>query len=413
MQKNGGAPSVLDPAVEQPLVVDIDRHVQETWSIFAQYADPAFRDRVYARVPLPDGRTGLAIDGRPMPGWSAAMWDDPNANDFFHDGRFAPNNPTIGAHDPASFLAAMDAEGVDIAILAPTLAMGNASVPDGQLGSALCRAYARWVDEFRQADPTRLVPLYPVNLYDVEQAVADCRWAVKEMGFPSIMVMAFPVGERGLHHPDFRPFWAEAQDLDVPVQIHSASSLPDLDGRGALVDLVAGAKRLGGNLFLHHLVSHRLESEHAMLAVVAGGILERYPRLRVAFSESGGGWVASWLEAMDGHFHSVMRRWVPWLQMEPSEYFRRQCLAGFEAEEEAIAADAVRIGVDNVAWFSDYPHWDCVFPGAVEAVRETTAALSPDGQAKVLGGNAARFFGLETPVPAARRLETAAAAMAG
>ena len=376
-------------------VVDVDRHVQETWSIFQEFAEPEFRDRVYRKVTRQDGSPGMTIDGRPVP-FSAAMWDDPHANQMFEDGRFSPNSPRATALDPHGYLRAMDKEGIDAALITPTLAMGNYSVPDGQLGSALSRAYGRWAREFCSVAPDRLLPLYPVNLYDLDQAVKDARWAVEQMGFRGFQLIALPVGTTPLHDPCLDPFWQVVQEAAVPLQIHTLSSLPDANGRGPLVDLAPGVSQFGGNLCLHHLVSHRLEQHLALASIVIGGVLARFPGLRFVFVEAGAGWIASWLEEMDNHYEPpAMRRWLPWLSMHPGEYFRRQCLAAFQADEQCIEAVAPLIGHENVAWSSDYPHHDGVFPGAVVAVRRQISAWQGRHQAGLLGGNARRICGLD------------------
>lgn len=380
---------------DKPFVIDADRHVQEAWRIFQDYAEPAFRERVYSRLTMPDGSQGLALDGRPL-GLSAAMWDNPQANELLGNGRFGPTSDAAKIFDPNGYLAVMDEEGITHGYITPTLAMGNFWLPDGQLASALNRAYGRWIREFCAVDPNRLLAFYPINLFDIEQACRDARWAIEEMGFRGFQMVALPIGERAFHHPDFDPFWAVAQDLGVPIQIHSLSALPSKDGKGGLlVDQVAGVKRFGSNLCLAHLTSHRLESHLAILSIVMGGVCERFPGLRFVFVEAGAGWVPSWLEDMDGHFEQQsMARWVSYLRMPPSEYFRRQCLACFNADEGIIGETAPLIGMENVVWSSDYPHHDGVYPGAVEAVASQLDAVSPAERAALLGGNAARFCGL-------------------
>src|SRR5436309_2474503 len=100
----------LPGIIGRELVVDVDRHVQETWSVFEDYAEPQFRDQVYKRAKLPDGSEGIAIANRIMPGWSTAMWNDAGANKFFEDDRFWPNNPNIKNHDANSYVDDMDVD---------------------------------------------------------------------------------------------------------------------------------------------------------------------------------------------------------------------------------------------------------------------------------------------------------------
>ena len=69
--------------------------------------------------------------------------------------------------------------------------------------------------------------------------------------------------------------------------------------------------------------------------LLAGGVCERFPDLRIVFLEANGGWIVPWLERLDHHARSFT--WdVPWLQMDPSEYFRRQCWISFDPDESAL-----------------------------------------------------------------------------
>ena len=81
------------------------------------------------------------------------------------------------------------------------------------------------------------------------------------------------------------------------------------------------------------------------------------------------------------------------LTMKPSEYFYRQCLISMNPDE-GMTAEVVRyIGADYVTWTSDYPHIDASY-GVVAQMRESVASLPADAQAKVLGENVLRFYGL-------------------
>ena len=80
--------------------------------------------------------------------------------------------------------------------------------------------------------------------------------------------------------------------------------------------------------------------------------------------------------------------------MMPSEYFRRQCWAGFEAEEWNLAACAEFLGPDRILWASDYPHPE-YHPGVLDELRERIAPLAEPDRVRVLGGNAIECYGLE------------------
>ncbi|MEY9706402.1 amidohydrolase family protein [Bradyrhizobium diazoefficiens] len=388
---------ILTPsgAHSNDLVIDTDRHIMETWSIFSQYCEPDLMPFVYQRTTLPDGTGGISIAGRPTQ-FSDALWDNPYANRMFADDRFRPNKPLTEGLDPGGYLSAMDREGIDAAIITPTLAMGSCAAPDGRIGSALCRAYARWVSEFCSIAPKRMLRVFPVNLNDVDLAIKDCTWALEQMDFAGLFIVPLPVRGRRLHHPDFDRFWARLNDWDRPVIFHTLSSLPDPEGRGPLVDMIPAAASFGANIFFHHMAAHRIEQHFATASIVAGGVLEKYPKVRVLFTEAGGGWMQSWLDYMDEHFDSdQMRRWVPWLKLRPSEYFHRQCLVSYHPTEKVEGTMGGSLKVESLCWSSDYPHHDSVFPGAVDRLSANSSGLTMDERSKLLGGNVARFLGIE------------------
>ena len=89
---------------------------------------------------------------------------------------------------------------------------------------------------------------------------------------------------------------------------------------------------------------------------------------------------------------------LPGMRSEPREYVERgQCFFAFECEEGMLGPYIERLGDTSLVYSSDYPHWDSDFPGTVEAVRNRNAALGEATLARILGGNAARLYGLEVP----------------
>jgi predicted TIM-barrel fold metal-dependent hydrolase len=86
---------------------------------------------------------------------------------------------------------------------------------------------------------------------------------------------------------------------------------------------------------------------------------------------------------------------VSWLKNDPVAIFRRQCMISCDPDEGTIPAVVNYIGEDYVCWASDYPHWDAIFPGAVEELRKHMSGLGESAQRKILGGNARRFLALD------------------
>src|SRR5262249_56101474 len=119
---------------------------------------------------------------------------------------------------------------------------------------------------------------------------------------------AWPISasRENLDDPALSPFFAEAEPRNVPVCIHVGAG----DG------VPAGTERFD-HPFYTPAMAHPFEQMIAVLCVVVGGLLERFPRLKVAFMEAGAGWVPYWMERLDEHFE-FLQPTVPWLKKPPS-----------------------------------------------------------------------------------------------
>ena len=140
-------------------------------------------------------------------------------------------------------------------------------------------------------------------------------------------------------------------------------------------------------------MSHSFEQMLACAQLIAFGVLERHPGLRLVFLESSGGWGPFWIERLDEQAESF-GGFCPDLKLRPSEYFARQCAISFEVDERTLPALTPFVGAERIVWGSDYPHHDATFPGAVDAIRATVAACPTAVQAKVLGLNARGIYRL-------------------
>ena len=178
------------------------------------------------------------------------------------------------------------------------------------------------------------------------------------------------------------PFFAEAQRLNVPVCIHVGAG----DG------VPAATERFDHPLYTHAM-AHPFEQMIASLCVVAGGLLERFPRLKFAFMEAGCGWVPYWMERLDEHYE-ILQPTVPWLTKPPSEYMKSgQMFYAFEMEEKMLPYVAEFVGADRLVFATDYNHSDSKFPHTVEEVMERKD-LSDAFKAKIMGENAPKLYNL-------------------
>jgi uncharacterized protein len=305
-----------------------------------------------------------------------------------------------GGSDPHVRLADMDAEGIDRAVLFPSIGLYTWALDDAAAAVALARAYNDWLAAYCEADPTRLFGAAMLPVQDPEAAVAELRRAHDELGLVAAFVRPNPCHGRSLPHRDYEPLWHAAEETGIAVGVHEGSSviLPTL-----------GADRPFNPLVLH-AISHSFEQMLALAQLVAFGVLERHPLLRVGFLESGGGWGPFWVERLDEQAE-CFGGFCPSMALRPSEYFRRQCWISFEVDDKTLPVLAPLVGEDRVLWGSDYPHHDATFPGAVDALRSTIAPLDAATQRRILGANAAAFYAL--PPYALARSDTPAATAAG
>ena len=365
-----------------PLVVDADGHVLEPRSAWAD-VPAAWRPEIhrdsggYEHVVVGDKEIlAVPLGNLATPG---SRFSDPAA--FLSLEEALP-----GGSDPKARLVDMDGEGIDQAVLYPSVGLYFWGLDDPAAADAIARAYNDWLASYCAESATRLFGAAMLPMQDPGAAVREVHRAHAELGFPAVFVRPNPCCGRSLSDRAYEPVWDAVEETGMAVGVHEGSSviLPTL-----------GSDRPFNPLVLH-AVSHSFEEMLACAQLIAFGVLERHPALRVVFLESGGGWAPFWLERLDEQAESF-GEFCPKMELKPSEYFARQCWISYEIDERTLPVLAPVIGERHVVWGSDYPHHDATFPGAVETLRRTLAPLPADAQALVLGANAAELYRLPPP----------------
>lgn len=356
-----------------PVVVDADGHVQEPAEMWPKYLEKRYHLLAPCLVTDSQGKVRRQIAGSMMPHIAGAK-----LNNAAQEGR-------AGGYDPRARLTDMDSEGIDIAVLFPSTGLFFAGIEQLDVQAALCRAYNDWVYDYRQASPARLVGIAMAPQTDITEALVETRRAHAKLGCHGLFLRPNPVGGRTLDDPYFEPLWTLLEELDTPLAVHEGTTqnLPE-----------AGLERYQNFLF-RHAVSHPHEQQMACMELICGGVLERHPKLRVVFLESGCGWIAHWIERLDHHMKYWGHTSLP-LKLKPSEYFARQCFISADPDEAIIPGIVETLGADTLVFASDYPHPDGVFPGVVAELADRED-LDEKTKAKILGTNALRLFGVPAP----------------
>lgn len=363
-------------------VMDSDIHIIEPADLWERYIDPPFHARAprgFAEWPA-DLR--LEVEGKVMPhginvgerrgGWAAAR--DRERFQAFHEMGWTPQAQLEG----------MDREGIDVGVVYPSRGLYAQAVDglDPQLAAAIARAYNNWLYDFCSANPQRLIGAGMIAPFDVHEAVAEVRRCAKELGFKGFFLRPNPVNGRNWHDEVYEPLWAELEELGVPLGFH--------EGQGALLPEVGD--RFGANAMLRHVAAHPMEQMLAAISFCCGGVLERHSGLRVAFLEGNCSWVPFLLWRMDEHQEWIGDVYAADLTMKPSDYFKRQCFASVECDEDPVTEVISSIGDENIVFSTDFPHPDCKYPHATD--RFLQMEISEPSKRKVLWDNCARYYGL-------------------
>ncbi len=364
-------------------VFDSDMHIMEPPDLWERYIDPEFRS-LAPRGITSDNVRDLRIA---FPGAAPAARQIIAATTGHN---FDRNQATYREHSARGWTAdcqleAMDVEGIDVAVLFPTRGLNVFNDPDiePRLAAAIARAYNDWLADFCRTDATRLYGAGMISVRNIDEAVAEARRAVEELGFRSVFLRSNIFGNPPWHDPYYEPLWDALEELDVPLGFHEASGS---SVTGQQFDPNFGLRRVYGQP-----MGQMLGMGHFL-----GGILARHPGLKVAFLEGNCSWLPWLLWRLDEGYEREGDVAMPDNTMAPSEYFKRQCWVSVEPDELPAAHVIADLGAENIVFSTDYPHGDSKYPEAVGSFLQLP--FSDDAKRKILWDNCARLYNIDAHV---------------
>jgi predicted TIM-barrel fold metal-dependent hydrolase len=135
-------------------------------------------------------------------------------------------------------------------------------------------------------------------------------------------------------------------------------------------------------------------SQLALTEWLCSGVLARYPRLRLAFSESQIGWVPYVLERIDKVYtHETYAQFPTSITQPPSTYMDGRVFLTFFDDETGVR-EREAIGIDQIAFEVDYPHQDTTWPNTHLAVEKMAKLMNAPELDKVLRRNALTMLDL-------------------
>lgn len=350
------------------VAIDGDGHVHEAEAMFERYLAAPFRGRA---------RVGLTGD---------------HVRRYIFDEREEPPFPrAISIRKPmeaADRIKVLEKERIWAAMLFPSGTLSGLYSNPPDFRRALASAYIDWMGDYCAAAPARLLFAAALPLDDVAWAVREAERAVKR-GARAIALRPNRKPGEAWDDPAYDPLYAAISDLNVPLVFHETTGDP----------ATAGGDRYGmrnqARYAFSHVISHSFEQMFAAMSVICGGVLEKFPKLKVLFAEAGCSWTPYWLNRLDDHFeHRVMGRQMP-IKLKPSEYFQRQCFVTCDPNDETLRLAIEGIGAGRILFATDYPHFDSA-GGAVKTFLALEGIGAQDRR-KIAWENAAALYNIAPP----------------
>ncbi len=365
-------------------IISSDDHVYEPPDLWTNRIDSKYKDRAPVIVRQEDGsdwwicedQLTMTMTAGSETGVRLEKPETLSLRDVFE-------NVRPGGYDPDERLKDMDLDGVDATVMYPTVGLRMVGlVEDGGLLSAIWRAYNDWLAEFCSAHPKRLKGIASINLDDVQDGLAELERCAK-LGLIGAMIPAYPPEDRPYDLPEYEPFWAAAEDLQIPLSLHIGTNRNHILGTSATISAAQ-------NCTIAHWV------QVSVAQMIYNGVFERHPKLMVGVIEGELGWAPHFIDRLDYQYTQRAKRdaWHIFQEdMLPSQYFHRNIFLSFQEDALGIRLRDI-LGVDKLQWGSDYPHHESTWPKSQQILEEILADCTEDEKAKIAGGNVSKLYGL-------------------
>jgi predicted TIM-barrel fold metal-dependent hydrolase len=396
---------------EIPKFISVDDHVVEAPDLWQLRLPARFRDRAPRVERIKGTVTGTtATRMRITPGGDDDRWGDqwvygdyvwPLIAGYACVGplRSVPGTQSVtydeihpGCWNQAQRLVDLKANHTDASFCFPTFprfcGQTFAEQRDKELGLQCVRVYNDWmIDEWCSGEAcNRLIPLTIIPLWDADLAANEVRRCA-DKGSHAVCFSENPthLGLPSIHTRWWDPFFSACEDTDTVINIHfgSSSQLPTTSVDAPLLVTIA-------------LTTH--STQGALADWLTSGILETFPKLRIALSEGQVGWMPFLLDRLDSAwerstaYDPTIFQQVP---ARPSSYINGRIwgcifddLIGLESRH--------RIGMSQLLFETDYPHTDSTWPISIATAAKLAEAAGLDELEtwQFFRGNAIECYGL-------------------
>jgi predicted TIM-barrel fold metal-dependent hydrolase len=372
--------------------ISVDEHVQEHPEVWAKRLSRAkWGDRIPRVEKNSDGVEHWIVDGRRIDLAGVADCGAVMPDRTMNPQRWSEVPASV--YDPEERLRAMDAAGIDYAVLYPTIAgVGGEAfgrIEDPELELACVQAYNDWLIEEWAGASNRFIPQCIVPLFPADTTAKEIRRCVAN-GHRGVIYPSIPMELRDVPHVNdsaYDPIWAACQELGVPICFHAGASsaiqIPAYEGYSPTIAAAFQA------------ITRPASTVSVLVNLLISKILMRFPNLKVVLAESGLGWGAYLLEYTD--FQATGDQ-LPQngYDLMPSQMFKRQCyLVGWY--DQASLRVRNYIGTENILWSTQFPLATSTWPNTKEAMAKSFDGVDTNDRQKILWANAAKLYKVPFP----------------
>jgi aminocarboxymuconate-semialdehyde decarboxylase len=336
-------------------------------------------DAARAQQPAPS-RLPVMVDGKRV------KTIDVHAHCFFHEAMDlmgaearAVTPPVKGAKEHfivvEERLKGMDAQGIDMEVLSINPFWYR---KDRDTAAQIVKVQNEKLAELCAAKPDRFAAYASLALQFPDLAVQQLEIAMKQQGLRGAAIGGSVVGE-SFSDPKFHPVWAKAEELGAVLFIHPQST-PELNAR------------FKGNGWLSNTIGNPLDTTIALQHLIFEGTLDRFPALKI-IAAHGGGYLPSYAPRSDHACFVSPQNCNADIQLKkkPTEYLNQLYFDALVFTPEGLRHLVAQVGASQIVLGSDHPiPWE---EHPVDHVFATTT-LSDQDKVAILGGNAARLFGI-------------------
>lgn len=308
---------------------------------------------------------------------------------------------TVGEMESSGFLmsvgqriADMDALGVDMQVLSPTAGFYQYQNTPAET-IAIARECNDEIAEVVAQEPARFLGVGTLPMQEVTLATAELKRAVGSLRLKGVVIADHVNGH--LYDEDvYRPFWAEVERLGAVVFFHQ--------GRQRFFTRV-------GRYHLDNTVGNLADRALLFGILVAGGVLDRFPGLKLLLGHAGG-YAAFGAGRMDKAAKALEAdnretgsgKYVPPYKAtpvysspasgSPGSYLRHLFFDSCTFTEATLRFLIDAVGSDRVVFGTDAPT-PMVLTDGVRWI-EGLKSVTPEEKQAILHENAAKLFGVES-----------------